>query len=140
MDIETRLELAVAVERGPVDDLCTKGAVAAAASHDGERHEERENPDANHGAKLPRAVWLSADDTIRRLGDGSERVFAYLGIRTQRSADMCNHCHLATPRGAHEVCHACAIAVRAEARRGIDAIEDFLGGWSELERWLDDED
>jgi hypothetical protein len=53
---------------------------------------------------------------------------------------MCTHCHLATPSGAHEVCHACAIAVRAEARRGLDAIESFLHGWSELERWLDDQE
>jgi hypothetical protein len=53
---------------------------------------------------------------------------------------MCNHCHLATPREAHEMCHACAIALRAEARRGLHAIEEFLDGWWELERWLADQE
>jgi uncharacterized paraquat-inducible protein A len=53
---------------------------------------------------------------------------------------MCNHCHLAIPRGAHEVCHACAIALRAEVRRGLHAIEEYLGGWSMLERWLAEQD
>jgi hypothetical protein len=53
---------------------------------------------------------------------------------------MCNHCHLVTPSGAHDMCHACALALRAEARRGLDEIEEFLGGWSELERLLGGED
>jgi hypothetical protein len=52
---------------------------------------------------------------------------------------MCSHCHLATPSGVHDVCHACAVALRAEARRGLDEIEAFLGGWSELELPLGDE-
>jgi len=53
---------------------------------------------------------------------------------------MCVRCHLVTPCGAHDVCHACAIALRAEIRRGLHAIEEYLGGWSKLERWLTDED
>jgi len=54
--------------------------------------------------------------------------------------DMCSYCRLATPRGAHKVCHACAIAIREEIRRGLDAIEEYLGDWSELERWLANEE
>jgi hypothetical protein len=53
---------------------------------------------------------------------------------------MCTHCRLTTPNGPHEVCHACAVAVRSEARRGLDAIEEYLDGWSELERRLTDEE
>ena len=49
---------------------------------------------------------------------------------------MCKHCNLSTPCGGHELCHACSIRVRADARRGLDAIEDYLGAWSEFERWL----
>jgi hypothetical protein len=30
--------------------------------------------------------------------------------------------------------------VRADARRGLDAIEDYLGAWSEFERWLREQD
>ena len=54
-------------------------------------------------------------------------------------ADMCTHCHLTTPRGTHDVCHACAIALRADVRRGLDAIEEYLR-WSEFERWLSQEE
>jgi hypothetical protein len=53
---------------------------------------------------------------------------------------MCTHCRLTTPSGPHELCHACAVAVRSEVRRGLDEIEEYLGGWSELERWLSDEE
>jgi hypothetical protein len=53
---------------------------------------------------------------------------------------MCSYCRLATPRGADDVCHICAIAIRADIRRGLDAIEEYLGRWSELERWLADEE
>jgi uncharacterized paraquat-inducible protein A len=53
---------------------------------------------------------------------------------------MCSHCHLVTPSGAHDVCHACSVALRAEARRGLDELETFLGGWAGLERPLGDED
>jgi hypothetical protein len=53
---------------------------------------------------------------------------------------MCTHCHLTTPRGTHDVCHACAIALRADVRRGLDAIEEYLGDWSEFERWLSQEE
>jgi hypothetical protein len=53
---------------------------------------------------------------------------------------MCTHCHLTTPRGMHDVCHACAVALRGEARRGLEAIEEYLDGWSLLERWLADEE
>jgi hypothetical protein len=53
---------------------------------------------------------------------------------------MCTHCRLATPCGAHAVCHACAIALRAEARRGLCAIEEYLDGWARLERWLAEQD
>lgn len=53
---------------------------------------------------------------------------------------MCTHCHLATPGGdSREVCHACAIAVRSEARQGLAKLEDYLV-WSELERWLSQEE
>lgn len=53
---------------------------------------------------------------------------------------MCKHCNLSTPCGGHELCHACSMQVRADARRGLDAIEDFLGEWSEFERWLREQD
>jgi uncharacterized paraquat-inducible protein A len=56
------------------------------------------------------------------------------------SPKMCSHCHLVTPSGAHDVCHACSVALRAEARRGLDELETFLGGWAGLERPLGDED
>lgn len=49
---------------------------------------------------------------------------------------MCVRCNLVTPCGAHDVCHACAIALRAEIRRGLNAIEEYLSGWSKLERGL----
>ena len=52
---------------------------------------------------------------------------------------MCAHCHLTTP-GAHDVCHACAIALRAETRRGLRAIEEFLEGLSTPERWHAEEE
>ncbi|MGH3027359.1 MAG: hypothetical protein ACRDMW_02270 [Gaiellaceae bacterium] len=52
---------------------------------------------------------------------------------------MCAHCHLTTP-GAHELCHVCAIALRAESRRGLRAIEEFLEGRASLERWLAEEE
>jgi hypothetical protein len=51
---------------------------------------------------------------------------------------MCSHCRLAIPSGADEVCHACAIAIRAEIRRGLHAIEEHLSSWTQLERWLAD--
>jgi hypothetical protein len=35
---------------------------------------------------------------------------------------MCVRCHLVTPCGTHDVCHACAITLRAEIRRGLRAI------------------
>jgi hypothetical protein len=53
---------------------------------------------------------------------------------------MCSYCRLVTPGGAHKVCHACAIAIREETRRGLHAIEEYLGDWSELERWLADQE
>jgi hypothetical protein len=53
---------------------------------------------------------------------------------------MCTNCRLTTPNGPYEVCHACAVAVRSEARRGLDAIEEYLDIWSELERRLSDEE
>lgn len=52
---------------------------------------------------------------------------------------MCKHCNLTTPRGSHELCHACSIRLRADARRGLDAIEDYLGAWSDFERWLSEQ-
>ena len=52
---------------------------------------------------------------------------------------MCISCRLITPSGSHEVCHACAVAIRSEARRGLDKLEEYLR-WSELERWLAEED
>jgi hypothetical protein len=64
----------------------------------------------------------------------------YPAIQANRSVDMCNYCRLTTPSGVHKVCHACAIAIRGESRRGLHAIEEYLGGWSELERWLVDEE
>ena len=51
---------------------------------------------------------------------------------------MCANCQLTTPRDTHDVCHACAIALRAEARRGLSQLEEYLQ-WSELERWLEEE-
>ena len=60
----------------------------------------------------------------------------YPAIRPDCSADMCVKCHLVTPCGGHDVCHACAIALRAEIRRGLHAIEEYLSGSSKLERWL----
>jgi len=51
---------------------------------------------------------------------------------------MCSQCRLATPKDADQVCHACSIAIRAETRRGLRAIEEHLGDWAQLERWLDD--
>jgi hypothetical protein len=53
---------------------------------------------------------------------------------------MCKHCHLAAPCGPEKVCHACAVALRAEARRGLDAIERYLDEWALLGRWLADEE
>jgi len=73
-------------------------------------------------------------------GGGAATIASYPEIRPDRSADMCTHCHLATPSGAHELCHACAIALRAEVRRGLRAIEEYLAGWSKLERRLADKD
>lgn len=52
---------------------------------------------------------------------------------------MCTHCNLTTPRDKHDVCHACAITLRQEARRGLHEIEEYLR-WSELERWLHQEE
>lgn len=53
---------------------------------------------------------------------------------------MCTNCNLITPRGAHDICHACAVSLRAEARRGLEAIEEYLDGWSLLQRWGADEE
>jgi uncharacterized paraquat-inducible protein A len=72
-------------------------------------------------------------------GDGERRSGTYPAFRFDRSADMCTHCHLTTPRGTHEVCHACAIALRADVRRGLDAIQEYLR-WSEVARWLSQEE
>jgi hypothetical protein len=55
-------------------------------------------------------------------------------------ADMCSRCRLATPSGLNEVCHACAVALRSEVRRGLNAIEKYLDGWSEFDRWRSDEE
>jgi hypothetical protein len=52
---------------------------------------------------------------------------------------MCAHCHLTTP-GAQDVCHACAIALRAETRRGLREIEEFLELASLPEAWRSDEE
>jgi hypothetical protein len=49
---------------------------------------------------------------------------------------MCIHCQLAAPQGAHEICHACAIALREEARGGLRALEEHLDSILRLERWL----
>lgn len=35
------------------------------------------------------------------------------------------------------MCHACAIAIRAEIRRGLLALEEYLDGTLKLERWLE---
>ena len=56
------------------------------------------------------------------------------------SADMCTQCRLAISSGLNEVCHACAVAVRSEVRGGLHALEEFLDGWSELDRWRLDEE
>jgi uncharacterized paraquat-inducible protein A len=53
---------------------------------------------------------------------------------------MCIHCHLVTPGGAEDLCHACAVELRAEARRGLAAIEAYLGAWYDLERSARDDD
>jgi len=53
---------------------------------------------------------------------------------------MCSRCRLATPSGLNEVCHACAVALRSEVRRGLNAIEKYLDGWSEFDRWRSDEE
>lgn len=49
---------------------------------------------------------------------------------------MCIKCRLDIPCGGHELCHACAIRLRAEIRQGLRAIEQYLGAWSELDRWF----
>jgi hypothetical protein len=38
------------------------------------------------------------------------------------------------------VCHACAVVVRSEARRGLREIEEYLATWGELERWLSEQE
>jgi hypothetical protein len=53
---------------------------------------------------------------------------------------MCISCRLTTPHGTHDVCHACAVALRSEARRGLDAIKKYLDERSQFERWLADEE
>ncbi len=53
---------------------------------------------------------------------------------------MCIHCGLATPTGLDDVCVACAVAVRSEVRSGLDAIERYLDGWSELDRWRSEQE
>jgi hypothetical protein len=53
---------------------------------------------------------------------------------------MCAHCRLTIPRGAEELCPACAIEARVEARRGLGELELLLGGWAELQRRLDEDD
>jgi hypothetical protein len=52
---------------------------------------------------------------------------------------MCIHCRLAIPLGPHEACHSCAIALRAELRRGLRTIEEYLDLRLRLETWLTDE-
>jgi hypothetical protein len=49
---------------------------------------------------------------------------------------MCTNCGLTIPSGVQGICHACAMALRAEIRRGLRAIEAHLGGWSAFECWL----
>lgn len=49
---------------------------------------------------------------------------------------MCTHCQLAVPGGTQATCHACAIALRAEVRDGLRAIDAHLGEWADFERWL----
>lgn len=49
---------------------------------------------------------------------------------------MCSHCQLAMPSGPKRVCHACAVALRAEARRGLAQIERYLNERDLLERWF----
>jgi hypothetical protein len=77
-------------------------------------------------------------------GDGAATIAPYPAIRILHTSEpfcgMCSYCRLATPSGPHKVCHACAIAIREEIRRGLHAIEEYLGDWSELERWLADEE
>ena len=53
---------------------------------------------------------------------------------------MCTHCHLATPRGEHDVCHSCAIALRAEARRGLDELQRYLAECALFDGLLGDEE
>jgi hypothetical protein len=53
---------------------------------------------------------------------------------------MCKHCQLATPCGPDQVCHACAVALRAEARRGFDQLQRYLDERALFERWLADEE
>ncbi|MGE5690928.1 MAG: hypothetical protein ACM33B_10275 [Pseudomonadota bacterium] len=52
---------------------------------------------------------------------------------------MCTHCRLQTPRGASELCPACAIDLRVETRRGLEELERHLCGWADFERWLSDQ-
>jgi uncharacterized paraquat-inducible protein A len=73
------------------------------------------------------------------LTGGADRFAPYPENKADRSSDMCAHCHLTTP-GAQDVCHACAIALRAETRRGLREIEEFLELASAPERWLADEE
>lgn len=53
---------------------------------------------------------------------------------------MCTHCHLAAPCGPENVCHACAVALRAEARRGFDAIQRYLDELALIQRGFDAEE
>jgi len=71
------------------------------------------------------------------MGDSLGAIAPYPGFE-DRFVDMCSQCRLATPKDADQVCHACSIAIRAETRRGLRAIEEHLGDWAQLERWLDD--
>lgn len=52
---------------------------------------------------------------------------------------MCACCNLTVPGGSDALCHACAVALRAEVRRGLAALEDYAHRWWELERRLTDE-
>jgi hypothetical protein len=49
---------------------------------------------------------------------------------------MCTHCGLRTPRGASDLCPACAIDLRVETGRGLAQLERHLDSWAEFERWL----
>ncbi|HWC32297.1 MAG TPA: hypothetical protein VG709_04140, partial [Actinomycetota bacterium] len=73
-------------------------------------------------------------------GGCADETAPYRAMCPTRSADMCIHCGLATPNGLGDVCVACAVAVRSEVRRGLDAIEKYLDGWSELDRWRSDQE